>query len=189
MSEVLDDELRVPGEYGPAMERLDARKQRFVEAVLDQRGRPNYALAAREAGYSDHLEAAKVQAYHLMRSPRIIEALHEESRRRFTILGYHAVHGLADIAEKADHPDRFKALKELADRFGYAAVTEHTVKVQHTDLTGQALLNRIAALASKHGLDPQKLIGSNVADGSQVVEAQAVEVRDADTGNANDSGG
>ena len=178
MSEVLDDELRVPGDYGPAMGRLDERKQRFVEAVLEQRAKPNYAQAARAAGYSDHLEAAKVQAFHLMRSPKVIEALHEESRRRFTILGYHAVIGLADIADNAEHPDHYKALTQLADRFGYAAVTEHNVKVQHTDLTGQAILERIRALAAKHGLDQAKLIGGNVADGQQVVEATAVEVKD-----------
>ena len=179
MTTALDDELRVPGDYGPAMSLLDERRQLFVENVLSQRGKPNYAQAAREAGYSDSSEACKVLAFKFMRHPKIIAALHEESRRRFTILGYHAVIGLADIADNAKHPDHYKALTQLADRFGYAAVTEHNVKVQHTDLTGQAILERIRALAAKHGLDQAKLIGGNVADGQQVVEATAVEVKDA----------
>jgi len=154
------------------MQALEPQRQAFVNALLDQRGTPNFAHAAIAAGYSDHPGTSRVTGFHLARNPLVIAALHEESRRRFTIAGWMGVVNLIKIAENEGHKMHFKASKELADRFGYAAVTEHTVKVQHTDLTGQAILERIRALAAKHGLSEAKLIGGNT------IEAQAVEVKE-----------
>ena len=35
------------------------------------------------------------------------------------------------------------------------------VDVRHTDMSGEAMLQRITELALKHGLDPEKLLGAN----------------------------
>ena len=171
-----------PDYYGPAMQALEPQRQAFVNALLDQRGRPDLGQAAIAAGYSDHPGTSRVTGYHLARNPRIIAALQEESKRRFTIAGWMGVVNLIKIAEDDGHKMHYKASVELADRFGYAAVTEHNVKVQHTDLTGAALLERIRALAAKHGLDEQKLIGGNavnvVANEQQVIDVTPEEAKE-----------
>ena len=178
---MLKDELRTEAQYGPFMAALDERRRAFVEHLLDQRGSPNYAQAARSAGFSDAGEACKVRGFEMIRDGRVIAALHEESRRRFTILGWRGVLGVAAIADNPEHPDHFKACTQLADRFGYAAVTEHKVTVEKTDMTGRAMLDRIKALAAKHGMDPAKLLGGNtVADvsrGSPEITAEYSEVK------------
>jgi phage terminase small subunit len=161
-----------PEDYGPAMQALEPQRQAFVNALLDQRGRPDLGQAAIAAGYSDHPGTCRVTGYHLARNPRIIAALQEESRRRFTIAGWMGVINLIKIAEDDTHKMHYKASVELADRFGYAAVTEHTVKVQHTDLTGQAILERIRALAVKHKIPEATLLGGNT------IEATATELKE-----------
>lgn len=142
---------------------LSDRQRRFVHALLDQRGKPNYALAARTAGYSDIKEAAKVRGFELVRHPAVIAALHEESRRRFTILGWRGVLGIAEIAADKKHRHHFKALLALVDRFGYAAVTEHKVTVERKDMTPAAVAERIRQVAALLGVDAGRLLGVNAA--------------------------
>ena len=137
---VYTDEIVADADFGPAMSALEQQKQRFVLCLLEQRGQPNFAEAARSAGYSDHPGTSRVTGHTLIRQPKVIAALHEESRRRFTLAGWQGVLNLIKIAEDDTNRNYFKASKELADRFGYAAVTEHKVTVDHTDLTGQAIL-------------------------------------------------
>src|ERR1700683_142035 len=84
-------------DYGPAMQALEPQRQAFVNALLDQRGSPNFAQAAIAAGYSDPPGTSRVTGPHLARNPRIIAALHEESKRRFTIAGWQGVVNLIKI--------------------------------------------------------------------------------------------
>ena len=173
------DEIVADGDYGPAMSRLDDRQRAFVVEVIQQGKKRNLTQAAIAAGYSNHPGTSRLMGHDLLHRPAIIEALHEESRRRFTLAGWLGVLNLIGIAENDEHPEYYKASKDLADRFGYGAITEHKVSVQHMDLTGDAILQRIKALAAKHGLDEAKLIGGNVSRETVTIEAKATEVKDA----------
>ena len=168
------DEIVADGDYGPAMAALDGRQRAFVVEVISQGKKRNLAQAARSAGYSEHPGTSRLMGHELLHRPYIIAALHEESRRRFTLAGWLGVLNLIGIAENEEHPEYYKASVQLADRFGYGAITEHKVTVDHTDLTGQAILERIRALAAKHGLDQAKLIGGNVAETTQQVSRETI---------------
>ncbi len=179
MPTAFPDDLDAEADFGPAVKRLTDQQRAFVFALLDQGGKPNYAAAARTAGYSDTKEGAKVRGHAAAHNSKVIDALHEEAGKRFRLLGWAGVRGLARIASDRKHPDHFKANKELADRFGFSAVTEHKVTVEKTDLTGAALMARIMEVASKLGVDPVVLLGENAAPPKmRQIEAQVVEVTD-----------
>jgi hypothetical protein len=40
--------------------------------------------------------------------------------------------------------------------------TEQRIKVEHTDMSGEAMIERITKLALQLGMDPQQLLGSSV---------------------------
>lgn len=56
--------------------------------------------------------------------------------------------------------DKLKAVDMILNRSGLHATTEHTVKVEHLDMTEASMVKRIKLLAEKQGLDPLKLLGS-----------------------------
>jgi len=160
------------------MAQLTPQQRRYVLAMAsDPFGNPTQW--ARLAGYSDVKEAAKVRGHELSHNPEVEVAVKEFSKTAMGTLGpMMATAGLLRIARKKDHPDHLKALLAIANRSGLHETSEHKVSVQHTDLTGQALLERIRALGSKLGIDPAKLIGGNVADVQQpVIEAQFQEIK------------
>jgi hypothetical protein len=164
-------ELSPDFQWGPRMAALTPQQRRYVMAMAsDPFGNPTQW--ARLAGYSDVKEAAKVRGHELSHNPEVEKAVQEFSKTALGTLGpMLATAGLLRIARSKSHPDHLKALLAIANRAGLHETTEHRVQVQHTDLTGQAIINRIAALAAKHGLDQAKLIGGNT------IEATAVEVK------------
>lgn len=170
---VLDGELEAGDRYGPAMLALPSdRWRKFVLAVLDQGSKPNYARAARVAGFSDASEAAKVTAHRLIHDARTISALHEEANKRFRLLGFLGIKGLAKIAEDRTHPDHFKANKELADRFGFAAVIQHEVKHEEKRATPAQKLAEIKELCEFLGIpfDPARFLGVNTPVEMKTIE-------------------
>ena len=66
---------------GPAMRALNPRQQAFVDYVVTT-GTKNFAEAARQVGYSQHLGTSTVQGYKLRHSQAIAEAIIEEGKRR-----------------------------------------------------------------------------------------------------------
>lgn len=172
------DEIVANGDCGPAMAALDARQRAFVVEVIQQGKKRNLAQAARSAGYSDHPGTSRLMGHELLHRPAIIAAMHEESRRRFTLAGWLGVLNLIEIAENDEHPEYYKASVQLADRFGYGAITEHKVSVQHTDLTGDAILSRIRALAIKHGIPETKLLGGNSVSRETLIDINPKEIKD-----------
>ena len=150
-------------DWGPAMAALTDKQRMYVLAMAsDPFGNPTQW--AKAAGYSDVKEGAKVRGHELSHHPGVDAAIKEYSRQALGTLGpMMATAGLLRIAEKPDHPDHFKALLAIANRVGMNETTEHHVMVQHMDLRGDALLEKIRGLALKHGLDASKLIGINVS--------------------------
>ncbi len=157
------------------MQALAPKQREFVLAlVTDPFG--NATEWARAAGYSDSSGAAKVKAHWLMHHPKVELAVKEVSRQLMHTVGPAvAAQGLLRIAQNPKHRDQFKALEALADRVGFHRQTEHVVAVQHTDLRGDALIERIKRMAAVMGLDAAKLLGENVAPPEmKVIEHQPV---------------
>jgi hypothetical protein len=75
-----------------------------------------------------------------------------------------------------NHRWHFQACVALADRAGFSPIARQEIKVEHRDLTGEALMARIRELAKKLGLDPERLMkGERPAP---MIESTAVPSRD-----------
>lgn len=111
----------------------DVRERRFVRALLALGVRGKATAAAKIAGYggpkSTH-NALKVQAHHLTHRPRVQAAIHEEAVKELGAGKLIAVAGLLAIASNPDHPKHFDAIRDLMDRSGMAAKTEHKMTIE-----------------------------------------------------------
>jgi hypothetical protein len=149
--------------WGPAMSDLTELQRRFVLAMAsDPLGNPTQW--ARDAGYSDKSDAAKVTGHRLSHDQRIKIAINECARSTLDSVG--PMLGIAvmlKIARDNTHPKQLAAAIALANRSGFHETTEHVMHVQHTDRTGAAMIERIKELAGELGLDAARLLGANAA--------------------------
>ena len=157
-------------DLSPAMARLTEQQRRFVVAVLQQTVL-NASQAAEEAGYGQ--AGVRVRAHELMHNPKVQAALKEEMSKRIALGAIVGIYGLQAIAADPNHKDHLKACVALADRGGYSPIVQQEIKVEHTDRTGAALMERIKELAKKHGMDAQKLLAGNVSRETQALELKA----------------
>lgn len=149
---------------GPAMSNLNKNQRGFVIAMVEMGG-INFTRAALAAGYGNgNAESASVQGNRLAHDENIIAAIHEEAYRRLRSGNIMAVQTLLEIADDrgAEPKDRLKACEMILNRAGLPATTEHTVKVEHHDMTDEAKVKRIMVLSAKLGIDPAKLLGNAV---------------------------
>lgn len=174
---MVDDE-----EYGPAMQALNERQRKFVLAMLTIPG-CSHARAAREAGYSDVKEGAKVRGHYAAHNPRVQEAIREEARRRLDGLSVIAANVMMDamLDPKVPTKDKLKAASAVLDRTGFAAVQKF--EVHKTDNSGKAIMDRIRALSEKLGVDTGRLLTARASNGTEkinmpVVDAEFSEVKD-----------
>ena len=146
-------------ELGPRMSALSERERKFVWFYVTNEGPPNGAQAARDAGYSDHLEAAKVQASRLMHKERVLLALEEVGKKAFRGLLGPAVKAAAQLIQSEKHPDHSKAVFTTLARLGLGEKSSvdvnvnGEVQVNHTD----SALNDLRTLISL-GVAREKLI-------------------------------
>jgi hypothetical protein len=157
---------------GPAMRALTQMQRKFVLAMAaDPFG--NAARWARAAGYSDKSEAAKVQGHHLVHDPRIEAAAMEVARGTFQALGpLLATSVMLRAARNPKHPKQLRAAEMIANRVGLHEMTEHVVSVNHSDRTGEAMVERIKQLSQALGVDPAKLLGVNAGP---VIEGEVID--------------
>jgi hypothetical protein len=172
-------ELPPLDEMGPRMQALAGDAQRRFVLALLQAHTPT--AAARLAGYSDHKEAAKVRAHHLMQNADVLAALHEVSWKKLNGIAVRAIEALDRVVADPDNPKHLVAVQMVLDRTGFAAQTEHKVTVEHKvdDLQLKALAARFA---HDTGVPMQKLLGYN-----NVVDGEFKEVAD-DEGGTTESG-
>jgi len=162
-------------EFGPKMRALTERQRLFVlELVMDPL--LSKSEAARRAGYSDLSEGAKVTAHRLIHDQRIIDAMHEQAGRRLWSLSMKAVHRIEQMLDSEDGKTVLKGALGVLDRVGFAAQQNININQTVTDQSGKAIIDRIRALANKHGLDPQLLLSNKPA--APVVDAEFSEVKD-----------
>lgn len=163
-------------EYGPAMAALTEMQRRFVLAMLTIPG-CSHSRAAREAGYSDASEAAKVRGHYCAHHPGVQAAIREEAGKRLNGMAVIAANVMMDIMldEEVSPKDKLKAATAVLDRTGFAAAQTINVNKTTTDRTGKAIMERIAALSQKLGVDASRLLGPAPA---AVIEGEFLEVKE-----------
>lgn len=156
---------------GPAMLSLTEQQRRFVVAYT-MAGHQGATAAARAAGYSDNEDAAKVRAFHLLRNPKVADALKEWTATAVAGRGaFIGLQALEAIAQDAEHRDQFKAAATLLAIAGFAAKTEHQVTVTD-ERSDRDVIGSILGLANQLGIDARPLLGRAGAD---VIDVEAVE--------------
>lgn len=147
-------------EYGPAMAALTERQRGFVIAMLTIPG-CSHSRAAREAGYSDVAEGAKVRGHECAHNPNVQAALREEAGKRLNSLSVVAANVMMDImlSDDAAPKDKLKAAMAVLDRTGFAAAQTINVNKTVTDNSGRAVMERIERAAAELGVDPGTLLG------------------------------
>lgn len=156
------------------MAALNERQRAFVMALIEFPGIA-HAEAARRAGYSDASEGAKVRGFYLAHSPSVQAAMREEAGKRLNSSSLIAANVLLELltSGEVDPKDRIKAAGMLLDRSGFGAAQTINVNKTTTDRTGKAIMERIAALSQKLGVDANKLLGPAAP---AVVEGEFSEV-------------
>lgn len=147
-------------EYGPAMGALSERQRAFVIAMVTIPG-CSFARAARDAGYSDTADGAKVRGHHLAHNPSVQAAIREEAGKRLSALSVVAANVMMDVMldEEAAPKDKLKAAMAVLDRTGFAAAQNINVNKTITDNSGKAVMERIEKAAAVLGVDPATLLG------------------------------
>ena len=117
----------------------------------------------------------RVRSHRLLHSERVLKAINEELDRRFRADTIVARHVRPEIAGSAAHPAaaRLRAAEALLNRGGFAA--EQKIKVEHTDTSSEAMVEKIKRLAIELKLDPAALLGGNT-QAMKLIEATAVDV-------------
>jgi len=162
-------------EFGPKMRALTEKQRAFVMVLVEFPGMSG-AEAARMAGYSDASEAAKVTASRLRSDQRIIEAIQEQAGKKLWAISLKAAGRIEQLIDSEDDAVALKAAAAVLDRTGLAAQQNINIHQTVSDQSGKAIMERIRALAQKHGLDERKLLGRPAP--APVVEGEFSEVKD-----------
>lgn len=137
---------------GPAMSALTDQQRAFVYGMLDSACNPKQAdRCALAAGYT-----GTNPGWRLMRSERILAALHEEAKKKLVGAALLGVTTMMEIANSPQHKDRFRAARELAAINGFTA--EQKITVTHIKREEADVIAKIKATAEKLGIDPGPLL-------------------------------
>lgn len=162
-------------ELGPKMRALNERQRAFVMAVIEQPG-ITQGEAARRAGYSASSDGLLRKTGHfLAHDERVIAAIHEVAGQRMRSSSLLAADVLVGLLGSGDEKVQLKAAGMLLDRVGFGAQQNININQHVTDNSGKAIMDRIAALADKLGLDKGRLLGAPAAP---VLDAEFSEVKD-----------
>jgi hypothetical protein len=173
-------------DYGPAMQALTAQQRTFVtHYVAEVMVKPYGAAtrAARKAGYgyqttSPHPHVSRM-AHKLLHdptySPKIVEAIGEESRRLIRLGAPEAVGALLKLVRDPGSPHHFRALDAIIQRTD-PLKTEHSINVTHRvlDPDQEALEELYAARAL--GANREKLV--ELFGGNGLLRLEQLEARD-----------
>lgn len=134
----------------PSMLALSSKQRAFVMAMA--RNPLGTATEwARDAGYSDKANGARVRGFEAYHNPKVQAAIGDVAKATLGSLGpLLAVHAVLSMARNAEHPQHSRAVEMILNRTGFAE--KQQIEVVHRDLTGDALLERIRMLAEKHGV-------------------------------------
>lgn len=174
-SAVMTAELTVRHALGSAMLALTERQRKFVLYLLET-GSDNASAAARAAGYGGNDSSIRVTGWRIAHNPKVQAAIREEGLRRMGASVLAVTSHLVDIATgretRATVGERLKAMSMVLNRVGLHEMSEHKVSVEHT-VDDASMIKRITHLATKLGIDPQKLLGQVTP-----IEIPAEEIED-----------
>jgi phage terminase small subunit len=95
---------------------LSLKERTFVDRYLALGGgRGAGSKAAQLAGYSASWSG--IAAHRMLRRPRVIRAIEEESKRLVRALGPQAIKVIKEIMDDREHKDRLKAARTVLERF------------------------------------------------------------------------
>lgn len=170
-------------DFGPAMRALPNERQRKYVLIRVAQGTKNATAAAELAGYSAVSEGSlRVEAHRLEHSPKIQAAIQEEALRQARYnLGSMMVRASERVGEVLENPqvsagDTLKAATLIFDRMGLHAVSERKTTVEHIGDSPETI-QKIRLLATKLGMDPEKLLGSRLNKQVSVTDVEFVEVQ------------
>lgn len=150
---------------GPAMRALDDRHRAFVMELLNQE-KLDQGKAAEAAGFCPIETSTSKNRVNLLRKtgsvlahkPAVQAALLEAGGKELVSLALPAVRAMKALLSDPAAKGHRNAAESVLDRVGLGATQNISVKHEHTDRTGAALMDRIRELAAKHGLDPARLL-------------------------------
>ncbi len=135
---------------------LNARQQAFAWNYVFNGA--NGAQAARDAGFSDVAEGAKVRAHGMLQRDDVSEAIRALTTKYLFSLAPMAVLRLKELLENPKHPKHAKAIEMTLDRAGQSARTaidvnvSGSVQVNHTDAAVEDLARLLALGVSRERL-------------------------------------
>lgn len=163
---------------GPAMRALNASQRRFAIAAAQYPLAKDWQIA-KAAGYSDKSHGAlRVAAHRLFHDEKVLAAIKECADKDIRGTAIMGVAIAKKIARMDGHRDQLKAALALIGLAGFTVDQNININQNVTDNSGKALMERIRALAQKHGLDENRLLGVRAPD--KVVDAEFSEVGSAD---------
>lgn len=124
-------------ELGPKMQACNQLERRFVWFYVLNGGIG--AQAARDAGYSDVKDGAKVRAFEALQREHVLDAIDEVGRKAFRSLLIPAITATRKLIENGKHRKHAATLQSTLSRLGLVERTgvdvNHTgeVQVNHTD--------------------------------------------------------
>jgi hypothetical protein len=121
-------------------------------------------------------ERAKVTAHELIHNPAVEAAVLEVAKSMLGTVGpLLAARQLIKIASDSKHKHQMRAVEAIANRTGLPEVDQ--IEIKHTNLTGEALMNRLRDVAGRLGLDPEAVLSGEIrAQLPPPVALEAVEV-------------
>lgn len=174
------DLITVPplSELGPAMRALNPQQRAFVIAMGEVTD-GNQTTAALMAGYgadsatdAQRKAAARVRGSVLAQDPKVLAAIKECAEKRLHSGALIATKALLEMVNDPLDKNRFKAACRLLDQAGLVVVTQHQVTHVHGQNSDKETIARITDLASKLGIDANKLLGQT----GPVIDAEFEEI-------------
>jgi hypothetical protein len=150
---------------------LSIKERAFVDHYLALGGCKGVGKKAAElAGFTSW---ATFAAHRMLRRPRVMRAIEEETKRLVRALGPEAIRVIKEVLENREHKDRLKAARMVVEKIDPTFVQHaHDHTVEHTYNVKQ--LEELARrLAGELGIPPEKFLGVN--GGPPLLEGEVVE--------------
>lgn len=163
-------ELDPESSYGPAMRALTDTRKRFVIAYVWFGGvRKSPAEAARKAGIGGTERSTNTSSKILMRDPKVLAALREETDKLLTSYGAAAAHRLNELLQSDNEKVALDASKSLLGFAGHTLNrTEHKLIIQDEFGSTQEILDYVEKTLAK--FDPKRMARIDAAERAVDVE-------------------
>lgn len=160
---------------GPAMLALTPAQRRFAMAAVMFPLAKDWQIA-KAAGFSDRSHGSlRVTAHRCFHDEKVLAAIKELADKEIRSSALLGIATIKKIARMEGHKDQLKAAVGLVGLAGFTIDQNINVNQNVTDNSGKAIMARIEALALKHGLDLEHLLGRRLTG---VVDAEYREVAD-----------